>query len=474
MVKIPGLARHATSMVGADPTIMSALLSTPLTKLIRPVSHPMTVGEIIDAIADFPISVTAFDGSSAGPTSGGGKGGTGENSAGASGEMGIHITKDGLTYIATAPGELGLARAYLTDNLRVSGTHPANPYDLFGVLRTVRLKKLSSSTVRRIIGSLAAMDAFRNLPQPPQEMVPFWQRAIDGLSRHSQQRDAESISHHYDVSNRFYELFLGPSMTYTCAYYPDSSSTLEEAQENKYRLIFDKLRLQPGDTLLDVGCGWGGMVRYAARHEVKTIGATLSREQAEWANEEIARQGLGDLAEVRFQDYRDIPESDFDAISAIGILEHIGTANYHDFFSFLFNKLQPGGLILNHCITRPINEAKTNAGPFLDRYIFPDGELHCSGNIIANMQGAGFEVMHEENLRPHYARTLKAWCSNLEENWDAACDEVSEATAKLYGVYMAGSAWGFDHNIVQLHQVLGVKPLHDGTMAVPERQWWES
>ena len=194
MVKIPGLARHATSMVGADPTIMSALLSTPLTTLIRPASHPMTVGDIIDAIADFPIRVNAFDGSSAGGTNG---------SAATSGEMGIHITKDGLAYIATAPGELGLARAYLTDNLRVSGTHPANPYDLFGVLRTVRLKKLSPSTIRRIIGSLAALDAFRNLPQPPQEMVPFWQRAIDGLSRHSQQRDAESISHHYDVSNRF-------------------------------------------------------------------------------------------------------------------------------------------------------------------------------------------------------------------------------------------------------------------------------
>ena len=252
MVKIPGLARHTTSMVGADPTIMSALLSTPLTKLIRPASDPMTVGEIIDAIAYFPIRVTAFDGSSAGAMNGSASnaasGGSSENSAGASGEMGIHITKDGLAYIATAPGELGLARAYLTDNLRVTGTHPANPYDLFGVLRTVRLKKLSSSTVRRIIGSLAAMDAFRNLPQPPQEMVPFWQRAIDGLSRHSQQRDAESISHHYDVSNRFYELFLGPSMTYTCAYYPDSSASLEEAQENKYRLVFDKLRLQPGDT----------------------------------------------------------------------------------------------------------------------------------------------------------------------------------------------------------------------------------
>ncbi|WP_240741503.1 class I SAM-dependent methyltransferase, partial [Klebsiella pneumoniae] len=199
-------------MVGADPTIMSALLSTPLTTLIRPASHPMTVGDIIDAIADFPIRVTAFDGSSAGVTNNGAHGA-------APSEMGIHITKDGLAYIATAPGELGLARAYLTNNLRVSGTHPANPYDLFGVLRTVRLKKLSPSTIRRIIGSLAALDAFRNLPQPPQEMVPFWQRAIDGLSRHSQQRDAESISHHYDVSNRFYELFLGPSMTYTCAYY---------------------------------------------------------------------------------------------------------------------------------------------------------------------------------------------------------------------------------------------------------------
>lgn len=458
MVKIPGLARHATSMVGADPTIISALLSTPLTRLIRPVANPMTVGEIVDTLADLPLRVTAFDGSVAGD---------GRHSG-----MGIHITKDGLAYVATAPGELGLTRAYVTGNLQVTGVHPADPYDLFAVLRTARLKHVSAGTIRRVIGSLASMDAFRNLPQPPQEMVPFWQRAIDGLSRHSQQRDAESISHHYDVSNRFYELFLGPSMTYTCAYYPDPSATLEEAQDNKYRLIFEKLRLKEGDTLLDVGCGWGGMVRYAARRGVRAIGATLSREQAEWGNEEIARQGLGNLAEVRFQDYRDIPETDVDAISAIGILEHIGTANYEDFFSFLLTKLRPGGLVLNHCITRPINQAKTNAGPFLDRYIFPDGELHCSGNIIANMQGAGFEVMHEENLRPHYARTLRAWCRNLQDNWDAACTEVSEATAKLYGVYMAGSAWGFDHNIVQLHQALGVKLPDDGTLPVPERQWW--
>ena len=199
-------------------------------------------------------------------------------------------------------------------------------------------------------------------------------------------------------------------MTYTCAVYPQPDATLEEAQAEKYDLVARKLGLRPGMRLLDVGCGWGGMVRHAAReYGVRALGVTLSSEQAEWAAEAIEREGLEDRAEVRFLDYRDAPERDFDAVSSIGLTEHIGVRNYPSYFGFLLDLLKPGGRLLNHCITRPDNRYRST-GAFIDRYVFPDGELIGSGRIITEAQDAGFEVRHEENLREHYALTLGAWC----------------------------------------------------------------
>lgn len=200
------------------------------------------------------------------------------------------------------------------------------------------------------------IEHLKPIAPPPQEALPRWRRIAEGL-RHSKTRDAEAIHHHYDVSNQFYEWVLGPSMTYTCACYPDADASLEEAQDNKYRLVFEKLRLKPGDRLLDVGCGWGGMVRYAAKHGVKAIGVTLSKQQADWAQQAIAEQGLSDLAEVHHGDYRDIRRSGFDAVSSIGLTEHIGVQNYPAYFRFLKSKLRNGGLLLNHCITRHDNRS---------------------------------------------------------------------------------------------------------------------
>jgi cyclopropane-fatty-acyl-phospholipid synthase len=275
------------------------------------------------------------------------------------------------------------------------------------------------------------------------------------------------------VSNAFYEWVLGPSMTYTCACYTSDDATLEEAQENKYRLVFEKLRLKPGVRLLDVGCGWGGMVRYAARHGVKAVGVTLSRQQAEWAQNAIVEQGLSDLAEVRHSDYRDVRESGFDAVSSIGLTEHIGVANYPAYFRFLKSKMRPGALLLNHSITRPGNRAGASAGGFIDRYVFPDGELTGSGRIITEAQDVGLEVVHEENLRTHYAKTLRDWCRNLVEHWDEAVEEVGLGTAKVWGLYMAGSRLGFETNVVQLHQILAVKlDQSGGDGGLPLRPWW--
>jgi cyclopropane-fatty-acyl-phospholipid synthase len=420
----------------------------------------MSLAEILSIFAEgrLPLRFTAYDGSKAGPDDA---------------ELGLNLrTPRGTTYLATAPGELGLARAYVSGDLEPYGVHPGDPYELLNTLADkLEFKRPPARTMARIVRSIGVEHLLPIAP-PPQEALPRWRRIAEGL-RHSKSRDAEAIHHHYDVSNAFYEWVLGPSMTYTCACYPDADASLEEAQENKYRLVFEKLRLQPGDRLLDVGCGWGGMVRYAARQGVKALGVTLSANQADWAQRAIAEEGLADLAEVRHSDYRDVGQTNFDAVSSIGLTEHIGVANYPAYFGFLLSKLRAGGLLLNHCITRHDNKHTTDAGGFIDRYVFPDGELTGSGRIITAMQNTGFEVVHEENLRHHYAMTLRDWCANLVAHWDEAVDEVGLATAKVWGLYMAGSRVGFEHNAIQLHQVLGVKlDERGGDCGLPLRPWW--
>ncbi|ORI23592.1 class I SAM-dependent methyltransferase [Rhodococcus sp. 1168] len=424
-------------------------------------THKLTISEILELLSDgnIPLRFSAYDGSAAGPEDA---------------KLGLKLKSPrGTTYLATAPGDLGMARAYVSGDLEPEGVHPGDPYDLLRVMGDeLHFRRPSALTLATITRSLG-WDLLRPIAPPPQEAIPRWRRIAEGL-RHSKTRDAESISHHYDVSNTFYEYVLGESMTYTCAAYTSPEQSLEEAQENKYRLVFEKLGLKEGDRLLDIGCGWGSMVRYAARRGVKVIGATLSREQAEWAQKAIADEGLSELAEVRFSDYRDIAETGFDAVSSIGLTEHIGVSNYPAYFGFIQSKLRDGGLVLNHSITRPDNRSHAKAGSFIDRYVFPDGELTGSGRIISEMQDVGLEVRHEENLREHYALTLAAWCRNLVDNWDACVAEAGEGTARIWGLYMAGSRLGFERNVVQLHQVLGVKLGPKGEAGLPLRPWWDA
>ena len=423
----------------------------------------LTLAEILEILTagdEIPLKFTAYDGSSAGPKDA---------------SLGLDLlTPRGTTYLATAPGELGLARAYVSGDVEPHGVHPGDPYDL---LRALAEKLHFKRPPARVLANIVRSIGFEHLvpiAPPPQEALPRWRRIAEGF-RHSRTRDAEAIAHHYDVSNTFYEWVLGPSMTYTCACYPHDDATLEEAQDNKYRLVFDKLRLKPGDRLLDVGCGWGGMVRYAARHGVKAIGVTLSKQQAEWAQRAIIDEGLSEFAEVRHSDYRDVRESGFDAVSSIGLTEHIGVANYPAYFRFLRSKLRTGGRLLNHSITRPdtIQSPRVRGG-FIDRYVFPDGELTGVGRIISEMQNAGIEVRHEENLREHYAKTCAAWCDNLVANWEECVAEVGEATARVWGLYLAGSRLGFERDQIELHQVLGVKLADDGTSGMPLRPTWAS
>jgi cyclopropane-fatty-acyl-phospholipid synthase len=419
----------------------------------------MTLAEVFEQVAgpDTPVEFRAYDGSS----------------SGSAGSPPVTVTvrdKTAVSYLAQAPGSLGLARAFVSGHLDVDG-------DMYTALRRLTgahqlaMGAADKIAVLRSLGGPRLL--FPRVPPPPQE-VRVNRSWLNGR-RHSMSRDANAISHHYDVSNTFYEWVLGPSMAYTCACYPTADATLEQAQEYKFDLVARKIGLEPGMRLLDVGCGWGGMVIHAARHYgVKALGVTLSEQQALWAQRAIKEAGLDEIAEVRHLDYRHVTETDFDAVSSIGLTEHIGKANLPGYFSFLAGKLRPGGRLLNHCITRPDNQGKASVrGGFIFRYVFPDGELEGPGYIMSAMNDNGFEVRHEENLREHYAMTLAAWCANLDAHWDEAVAEVGEPIARVWRLYMAGSRLGFERNDIQLHQVLGVKLRDGGEASFPLRPDWE-
>jgi cyclopropane-fatty-acyl-phospholipid synthase len=419
----------------------------------------MKVADLIAAITsgEPPLRITAYDGSALGP---------------ADSTITLHLSNErGLRYLLTAPGEFGMARAYVSGDLELSGVHPGDPYEALKIFAAWKVRR---PPVGEIAGLLRELGIRRLLPpdRPAEEAPPKWQRTLHGL-RHSRGRDASAISTHYDVSNAFYEKVLGPSMAYTCAVFPKADASLEEAQEEKFDLVSRKLGLTAGMRLLDVGCGWGGMAIHAAKHYgVNVVAVTLSREQAEWGQRAVEREGLGGQVRILHSDYRDSPGSGYDAISSIGITEHIGVANYPAYFSYLHGKLRDGGRLLNHCITRPTNNESVMPGKFIDRYVFPDGELTGSGRIISKAQNAGFEVRHEENLREHYALTLKGWCANLVENWDFCVAEAGVGRARVWGLYMAGSRLGFETNEVQLHQVLAVKVGADGDSGFALRPTW--
>ena len=374
-----------------------------------------------------------------------------------------------VSYLAQAPGSLGLARAYVSGHIDVDG-------DMYTALaRIAQIGQVHLSVPERLslLGQLGGPRLlFPRVPPPAQE-VRVNRRWLGGR-RHTRGRDASAISHHYDVSNTFYEWVLGPSMAYTCACFPRADATLEEAQDYKHDLVARKLGLRSGMRLLDVGCGWGGMVRHAAReYGVKALGVTLSAQQAAWAQRAIEGAGLAGLAEVRHLDYRDVPETAFDAVSSIGLTEHIGKAQLPAYFSFLYRKLKPGGRLLNHCITRPDDSEPARAGGFINRYVFPDGELEGPGYLVSQMNSVGFEIRHEENLREHYAMTLAGWCANLDAHWDEAVAEVGQGTARVWRLYMAGSRLGFERNVVALHQILGVKLGAEARSGMPLRPDWE-
>ncbi|WP_442875341.1 class I SAM-dependent methyltransferase [Amycolatopsis sp. NBC_00355] len=430
------------------PAPMNALKGTNVTKVTIP------VGEVFERLlgASSTVSITAYDGSTTGP---------------ADAPVAIEVRSPlALDYLISSPGDLGLARAYVAGAIDVKGdlytalhALAAQVDQLTPADRVWLLRKLGPAHLRRV--------------EPPVEELPGrFRRSLSGL-RHSKERDSNAISNHYDVSNRFYELVLGPSMAYTCAVFPEDGATLEQAQEHKFDLVCRKLGLKPGMKLLDVGCGWGGMVAHAVRHYgVEALGVTLSREQAQWAQKHIVALGLADRAEIRHLDYRDVTETGFDAISSIGLTEHIGARNVPGYFRFLAAKLKPHGRLLNHCITNPDSSVAHRSRGFIDRYVFPDGELEAPGELVTAMHDAGLEVRHSENIREHYATTLAGWCANLDEHWDEAVAEAGAGRSRVWALYLAACRLAFERREIELHQILGVRTDNQGGMGMPLRPDW--
>jgi cyclopropane-fatty-acyl-phospholipid synthase len=368
-----------------------------------------------------------------------------------------------LRYVLTSPGELGFARAYVSGELDVQG-------DIFEVLALrdnlpdVKLGASEWIDLARLAGAAG----LRPLPPPPEEA------RLRGR-RHSKERDAAAIAHHYDVSNDFYRLVLGPSMTYSCAVWSTPDGTLEDAQAAKHELVSRKLGLEPGMRLLDVGCGWGSMAIHAAKeHGVRAVGVTLSHRQADWARRAVHDAGLDDRVEIRVQDYRDVRDGPFDAISSIGMFEHVGAARLDEYFAALHRLVRPGGRVLNHGIARPASEHErphfARRG-FIDRYVFPDGELHEVGSVVSRIQHAGLEARNVEGLREHYALTLRAWVRNLESAWQQAVAEVGAGRARVWRLYMAASALNFEMARTEIHQVLAVRDAQ-GASGFPLRPDW--
>ncbi|MFI1916062.1 class I SAM-dependent methyltransferase [Nocardia sp. NPDC020380] len=380
---------------------------------------------------------------------------------------------DALSHMIWAPGELGLGRAFVSGAVDLDG-------DIFKICRALQSAvpdqaRLGAAGVVQAADAARKLGALSRRPKPPAEEAPPLRGRL-----HTRARDAAAISHHYDVGDDFYRLVLGPSMTYSCARFAaaegDSTDvSLEDAQAAKHDLICRKLGLaeRPGMRLLDVGCGWGSMAMHAASaYDAKIVGVTISGTQADSARKRAAEAGLSDNIEIRQTDYRDLRGEKFDAISSIGMFEHVGAERTPEYFETLHSLLRPQGRLLNHAISSR-GGSKIKNRSFIGRYVFPDGELQDVGNVVLAMERAGFEVRDVESLREHYALTLRQWVANLESAWPEAVAQTSEGRARVWRIYMAASALGFEDGGLNLHQVLGVVPTPEGNAAMPatRRAW---
>ncbi len=393
-----------------------------------------------------PVRVQFWDGSALGP---------------AEGDALQVQSADAVRRLLWSPGELGLARAFVVGDLDFDG----DIFDLLALLHAAsptRARASSRLPWQAILAAYRLGAVGRPISPPPEEAAPRGRL-------HSRSRDAQVVRHHYDVSNDFYAMVLGPSMTYSCARFSSDGVTLEAAQESKHDLICRKLGLtdRPGQRILDVGCGWGSFSIHAARHYgAQVVGVTLSPEQALSARERVAASGFDGQVEIRLQDYRDVRDGTFDGIASVGMFEHVGSSRSAGYFGAMRRLIAPGGRLLNHAISSA-GGSSIGSRSFIGRYVFPDGELVDVGQVVLAMEQAGFEVRDVESLREHYVKTLRAWVGNLQRHWEAAVSEVGVRRARVWLLYMAASANGFADGGISVHQVLGVLPTPDGRSGMP-------
>jgi len=377
---------------------------------------------------------------------------------GGSGDTIVVRDSRALSYVATAPNQVGLGRAWVAGDLELEG-------DLERALRVgERFRDLRLGLGDKLCSALAVARSGALRPRGP---APPRSEARVGGRLHSLRRDRAAVRHHYDVSNDFYRWVLGPSMVYSCAYFASRHDTLESAQQRKLDVICRKLRLAAGERLLDVGCGWGSLILHAAcEYGARAVGVTLSEPQAELARERIAAAGLEHRCEVRVQDYREVDDGPYDKIASVGMYEHVGAARLDRYMSKLRDLVRPGGLVLNHGIVR-LDPRPRRRDTFVWRYVFPDGELHPVGRVVAAMERAGLELRDAESLREHYALTLRFWIANLAANRDAAIAAAGSERERIWRLYMTGSALAFERGDISLQQLLGAAPGAEHELPLP-------
>ncbi|MBE9373828.1 class I SAM-dependent methyltransferase [Saccharopolyspora sp. HNM0983] len=407
------------------------------------------IRELVDV--PLPVGLTAWDGSEEGP------------------EQGPRVllrNRRALRHLLWQPGELGLARAFVSGDLDVRGDLTEALRRCWAVARAqdrgpLRLRGRHWGRLARAALRLGALG-----PRPP---VPPGEARPSGRL-HSRGRDRSVIAHHYDAGNAFYELLLDPQMAYSCGYFTAPDDDLEQAQDAKLDLICRKLALQPGMRLLDVGCGWGSLVLYAARrHGVRATAVTLSAEQADYLRRCAAELGLQEQVQVLHQDYRAIGGEPFDAVASVEMGEHVGADNYPRYAATLHRMLRPGGRLLIQQMSRAGNAP--GGGAFIESYIAPDMTMVPIGSTLDLLESAGLEVRDVEAMREHYVRTVRAWLAALQENWSAAVALMGEQQARVWWLYLAGGALAFEENRMGVHQVVAVRPDATGAsgMALGDR-----
>ena len=352
-------------------------------------------------------------------------------------------SKEALAYAVAAPGQLGLGRAYVSGEIEIDDIDA-----VIGVLNEWKPPPVGATAKARLIAAALRAAGVHRPPPPPKAELHLRGR------KHTTERDREAVRHHYDVGNEFFSLFLDESMTYSCAIFSRGAKSLAAAQDTKLELVCTKLGLQPGQRVLDVGCGWGSFVMHAAaRHGVEAVGITLSEPQAELARKRVADAGLSDKVEIRVQDYRELAGENFDAVASIGMVEHVGEAQIDLYAEQLASMLAPGGRLLNHGISR-LRHGNVEGGAFSERYVFPDGETIHVSRVILALERAGFIAQHVEEFGSDYAETLRHWIRNLDDNLERAEEIAGPERLRVWRLYLRAARNGFEIDFTSIYQVL--------------------